>query len=78
MVEALKKDYRTAPISEQDRTMLDGCAGRGARRECSDEVKRLAIDLPALTETVRRLRLFIRRLHRDCASPKARCNSAFL
>ena len=23
MVEALKKDYRTAPISEQDRTMLD-------------------------------------------------------
>jgi alkylhydroperoxidase family enzyme len=23
MVEALKKDYRTAPIGEQDRTMLD-------------------------------------------------------
>lgn len=23
MVEALKKDYRTAPISDQDRTMLD-------------------------------------------------------
>jgi uncharacterized peroxidase-related enzyme len=23
MVEALRKDYRTAPISEQDRTMLD-------------------------------------------------------
>lgn len=23
MVEALKKDYRTAPISEQDRTMLE-------------------------------------------------------
>jgi uncharacterized peroxidase-related enzyme len=23
MVEALKKDYRTAPISEQDRVMLD-------------------------------------------------------
>jgi uncharacterized peroxidase-related enzyme len=23
MVEALKKNYRTAPISEQDRTMLD-------------------------------------------------------
>ncbi|HXJ04591.1 MAG TPA: hypothetical protein VNH65_05805 [Candidatus Acidoferrum sp.] len=23
MVEALKRDYRTAPISEQDRTMLD-------------------------------------------------------
>jgi uncharacterized peroxidase-related enzyme len=23
MVEALKKDYRTAPISEQDRAMLD-------------------------------------------------------
>ena len=23
MVEALKKDYRTAPITEQDRTMLD-------------------------------------------------------
>ena len=23
MVEALKKDYRAAPISEQDRTMLD-------------------------------------------------------
>jgi len=23
MVEALKKDYRSAPISEQDRTMLD-------------------------------------------------------
>jgi alkylhydroperoxidase family enzyme len=23
MVEALQKDYRTAPISEQDRTMLD-------------------------------------------------------